>query len=162
MLLQPDGPNAGEPWVYTNEQARFVLWWYAIDERGRFIYRRGMLRRLKGWGKDPVGATICAVEFVGPCRFGGWAADGSPIAVPVASAWVIVAAVSKDQTRNTMTLFPGLFSEKAKADYEIDLGKELLYAHHGKSRLEAVTSSPRALEGMRPTFSLKKRTSPLD
>lgn len=49
-LLQPDGPEAGQPWRYTTEQARFVLWWYAVDERGRFIYRRGMLRRLKGWG----------------------------------------------------------------------------------------------------------------
>jgi hypothetical protein len=49
-LRQPDGPDAGGPWTYTNEQARFLLWWYAVDERGQFVYRRGMLRRLKGWG----------------------------------------------------------------------------------------------------------------
>lgn len=49
-LRQPDGPDAGGPWRYTDEQARFVLNWYAVDERGRFVYRRGMLRRLKGWG----------------------------------------------------------------------------------------------------------------
>jgi hypothetical protein len=49
-LLQPDGPEAGEPWRFTDEQYRFLLWWYAIDESGRFIYRRGVLRRLKGWG----------------------------------------------------------------------------------------------------------------
>jgi hypothetical protein len=49
-LRQPDGPDAGQPWHYTDEQARFVLWWYAIDAHGRFAYRYGMLRRVKGWG----------------------------------------------------------------------------------------------------------------
>jgi hypothetical protein len=54
---------------------------------------------------------------------------------------VLTAAVSKDQTRNTMTLFPGLFSDDAIRDYSIDLGKEIIYAHKGRCRLEAVTSS---------------------
>lgn len=49
-LRQPDGPDAGKPWRYTPEQARFILWWYALDEYGRFVYRYGMLRRVKGWG----------------------------------------------------------------------------------------------------------------
>lgn len=38
-----------KPWVPTKEQKRFLLWWYAIDERGRFVYRDGVLQRLKGW-----------------------------------------------------------------------------------------------------------------
>lgn len=41
--------DRGEPWRFTLEQSRFVLWWYAIDERGRFLYRSGVLQRLKGW-----------------------------------------------------------------------------------------------------------------
>ena len=41
----------GRPWRYTNEQARLTLWWYAIDDRGRFIYRDGVVQRLKGWGR---------------------------------------------------------------------------------------------------------------
>lgn len=157
-LRQPDGPAAGERWRYTAEQARFVLWWYAVDAAGRFVYRYGMLRRVKGWGKDPVGATLCAVEFVGPCRFGGWDAAGDPVAVPHPAPWVLTAAVSKDQTRNTMTLFPALFSAAAVDRYGIDLGKEIVYADHGRARLEAVTSSPRALEGPRSTFTLKNET----
>src|SRR5699024_7123981 len=48
--------DKGEPWVFTPEQARFVLWWYAVDDRGRFLYRSGVLQRLKGWGKDPITA----------------------------------------------------------------------------------------------------------
>lgn len=157
-LRQPDGPDAGEPWRYTDEQARFILWWFAVDEAGRWLYRYGMLRRVKGWGKDPVGATLMATEFVGPCRFAGWDANGDPVAMPHPAAWVLTTAVAKDQTRNTMTLFPGLFSDAALNDYSIDLGKEILYAHRGKCRLEAVTSSPRALEGPRSTFTLKNET----
>lgn len=157
-LRQPDGPEAGRAWRYTPEQARFILWWYAIDERGRPLHRYGMLRRVKGWGKDPVGATLCAVEAVGPCRFDGFDASGEPVAVDHPAAWVLTAAVSKDQTRNTMTLFPSLFTDGAIDEYAIDLGKEIIYGRHGQARIEAVTSSPRALEGPRPTFTLKNET----
>lgn len=156
-LQQPDGPDAGEPWEFTPEQARFVLWWYAVDRTGRFVYRYGMLRRMKGWGKDPVAAALSCVEFVGPCRFSHWA-EGQPVAVPHAAAWVQIAAVSKDQTRNTMTLFPGMFSPRAIEEYRIDLGKEIIYAHRGRCRIEAVTSSPETLEGGRATFIIKNET----
>lgn len=157
-LKQPDGPDAGNAWRYTPEQARFILWWFAVDDAGRFIYRSGMLRRVKGWGKDPVGATLCAIEFVGPCRFDGFDSAGKPVAAPHPAAWVLVSAVSKDQTHNTMTLFPSLFSDELVDVEQIDLGKELLYADGGRRRLEAVTSSPRALEGARGTFSLLNET----
>ncbi len=156
-LQQPDGPHAEQPLQLTDEQARFLLWWSAIDEEGQFLYRYAMLRRLKGWGKDPMGSFVCALEFVGPCRFDRWE-NGQPVAVSNPAAWVQTAAVSKDQTRNTMTLFPGLFSPKAIAKYKIELGKEIIYAERGKRRLEAVTSSPRALEGGRVTFVLKNET----
>ena len=72
FLLQPDGPNAGEPFSFTQEQEDFLLWWYAIDEAGRFAFRRAVLRRSKGWGKSPFLGAICLVELVGPCRFDGW------------------------------------------------------------------------------------------
>ena len=145
-LLQPDGPDAGEPWKFTDEQARLLLWWYEIDDHGLFTERYGMLRRMKGWGKDPFAAALCSVEFVGPCRFGGWRGS-EPLAIPHSAAWVQAAAVSKDQTRNTMTLFPGMLSQRAVEEFNIDLGKEIIYAHQGRCRIEAVTSSPRALAG---------------
>lgn len=154
-LLQPDGPDAGEPWRYTPEQARFIAWWYAIDDSGRFLYRRGTLRRMKGWGKDPVLATIAAVELCGPCRFAGWTPKDFPTATPHPAPWIQVAATSKDQTRNTMTLFPGMFSAETMAEYSVDMGKELIYAHRGRGRIEAVTSSPAALEGGRPSLVIK-------
>lgn len=157
-LLQPDGPHAGEPWNFTDEQAHFVAWWYAIDAHGRFVYRSGMLRRMKGWGKDPVGAALCCVEFVGPCRCDPRWKDGPPVAIPHSAAWVQTAAVAMDQTRNTMTVFPGMLSPRAIDEFGIDLGKQIIYAHRGRCRIEAVTSSPRALEGGRATFILKNET----
>lgn len=156
-LLQPDGPEAGEPWHFTDEQAMFILNWYEIDRQGRFVYRYGMLRRMKGWGKDPVGAALCCIEFIGPCRFERWEGK-QPVLQPHYAAWVQVAAVSRDQTRNTMTLFPGLLSPRAIEEFGIDLGKEIIYAENGRKRIEAVTSSPRALEGGRATFILKNET----
>jgi hypothetical protein len=154
-LRQPDGPTAGESWVFTNEQARFLLHWYAVDHEGRFTYRSGVYRRMKGAGKNPFAAALSAVEFIGPCRFGGWKAGREPIAVPHPASWIQIAAVAREQNRNSMTLFPGLFSKEAVAEYGIDLGKEIIYAYQGRCRIESVTSSPRALEGGRSTFVVK-------
>jgi hypothetical protein len=156
-LRQPDGDDAGTPWRFTPEQARFWLWWYATDPTGRrFVYRYGMLRRLKGWGKDPVGSAWLANELCGICRPDGLDASGRPVGKPHPSPWVMTAAVSLDQTKNTMRLFPGLLSDDAIAEYGIDLGKEIIYTRNGM--LEAVTSSPRAMEGKRATATLKNET----
>lgn len=153
-LQQPDGPDAGAVWRYTKEQARFVAWWYAIDENGRFIFRRGTLRRMKGWGKDPLLATICAAELEGPCRFAGWDGAGFPLAQPHPAPWIQIAAVSKDQTRNTMTLFPRIFTEESISTYGLDIGKEIIHTRR-RGRIEAVTSSPTSLEGGRPSLVVK-------
>jgi phage terminase large subunit-like protein len=157
-LRQPDGPAAGSLWQFTREQARIILRWYAIDATGRFVYRRGVLRRMKGHGKDPLGAAIAAVELCGPCRFGGWDAAGMPVAVPHPAPWVQVAAVSQDQTRNAMGLFAALFSEAAVDQYDLDIGKTVIYARRGVGQIEAVTNSPRALEGKRSSLVLLDET----
>ena len=148
----------GGPWKFTKEQLRFVLHWYAVDSDGRFVNRKGVLQRLKGWGKDPLVAVLCLVELVGPSRFSHFDAEGVPVGIPHPQAWVQVAAVSRDQTRNTMTLFPSLMSDHFIATYDIKAGAELIRANGGKQRLEAVTSSYRALEGGRTTFVVLNET----
>lgn len=45
-LTHPDGA----PWTFTKEQVRLLHWIYAIDHRGRFVYRELNVQRLKGWG----------------------------------------------------------------------------------------------------------------
>lgn len=152
-LQQPDGANAGQPWRFTPEQVDMVLLWYEIDEHGVFVSRRGVIRRMKGWGKDPFVAALSAVELCGPCRFGGWDSEGLPVAVEHPAPWIQIAAVSQDQTRNTMTLFPGLFTGKAHEDYKIDMGKTIIYLARG-GQIESVTSSPRSLEGKRTSLSI--------
>lgn len=155
------------PFQLTPEQMRFILWFYAIDENGRFLYREIVMQRLKGHGKDPLAAVIAAVEFVGPCRFAGWSAIedpdqgigvGDPVAKPHPRAWVQIAAVSLEQTNNTMLLFQGLFSPACISEHSIDLGKQTIYAYHGKKQIKAVTSNPAALEGNRPTLVIKNET----
>lgn len=158
-LLQPDGPNAGEPWRFTNEQKRFLIHWYTVDQRGRFKYRAGMLRRMKGWGKDPFCAAICCAEFLGPCRFVGWDEKGEPQSEAHYAATVQIAAVSQDQVkRNTMSLFPAMFSANAIREYELDIGKEIIWAHKGRCRVEMLTASARSAEGPRPTFIVKNES----
>lgn len=45
-----EGAGEDEPLFLTLEQLRFLLWWYALDENGKFAYRQGCLVRSKGWG----------------------------------------------------------------------------------------------------------------
>lgn len=66
--------------------------------------------------------------------------------------------MSKDQTRNTMALFQALFSAECKKEHGIDVGKEQVYAYQGRRLIQAVTSSPKTLEGGRVTFVLKNET----
>jgi hypothetical protein len=144
-----------EPWTFTDEQARFLLWWYAVDEFGRFIYRDGVLQRLKGWGKDPVGGTIGLFELVGPCVVAEMV-KGQPVGMPHPDPWVQIAAVSLEQTKNTMRLLPNLVTPETRAEYDLMIGKESAYSGH--RFLQAVTSSPATLQGARATFVLLNET----
>jgi hypothetical protein len=151
FLLQPAGPFAGQAFMPTLEQARFLLWWYAVDDHGRFVYRKGVLRRLKGWGKDPLAAAMALAELCGPVVFSHWDADGNPVGKPQSAAWVQVAAVSQDQTKNTFTVFGPMASKKLRETYGLEINRTIIYSEAG-GRIEAVTSSPSAIEGGRPTF----------
>ena len=115
------------------------------------------------WGKDPLGAVLIALEFVGPCRFAGWAAEdmpklgllkGDPVAKSNPRAWVQTAAVSLTQSQNVMMIFQTLFTDECKTEHQIDVGKEVIYAYGGQRKVQSVTSSPRTLEGNRPSFVL--------
>ena len=156
-VLTPGGPNAGQPFMPTMEQARFLVWWYAVDENGRWLYRSGTLRRLKGWGKDPLAGAMSLAELCGPVEFSHFDEQGNAVGKPKYDPWVQIAAVSQDQTRNTFTLFPALISDKLKEEYGLEMHKTLIYDGRGKM-IEGVTSSPLALEGKRPTFVLMNET----
>ena len=147
----------GVPWRFTLEQARFLLWWYAVEPSGRFVYRDGVFQRLKGHGKDPLGACLCLAEMLGPVRVVDWD-RGQPVGGDVEAAWVQTAAVALEQTKNTMRLLPGLISAEMRMRFGLQPGKEQAYALGDERFLQAVTSSPSTLQGARSTFVLLNET----
>lgn len=153
----PGGDHAGEAFMPTLEQARWTLWWYAVDENGRYCHRNGILRRMKGWGKDPLGAALSLAELCGPVAFSHFDYKGQPIGKPRHAAWIQVVAVSQEQTKNTMSLFPVMISSRLKEEFSLEVNKTIIYSGAG-GRIEAVTSSPYSMEGNRPTLVIRNET----
>lgn len=155
----PDGPLAGEPLVFTDEQTALLVRWYQLDDRGRFVYRRGCKRAAQGWGKSPFLGAIALGELAGPCRFDGWDAHGEPVGVPPVAPWVQVAAVSEDQTDNTYAASYAMASESELAGSVIDIGLTRMFLAGGQTgRLEPVTASAGSRLGQRITFAVLDET----
>src|SRR5699024_10491028 len=145
-VKSPGGDHAGEAFMPTLEQARFTLWWYAVDDEGNYTFREGLFRRLKGHGKDPFAAALSLAELCGPVAFSHFDESGNPVGKARHAAWVTVAAVSQDQTKNTFSLFPTMISKELKSDYGLDVNRFIIYSEAG-GRLEAATTSPGSMEG---------------
>lgn len=150
-LAQPDGESAGLPWDWTRLQVRFVVWWYAVDERGRFLYDRAQIVLPKGSGKSPLAAALGCCALGAPVTFDGWDAQGNAVGRPQASPWVQLAAVSQDQTENTMSLVIPMLRDGAASEViaGLDLGLSRIFTANGK--LEPVTASAPSREGQRLT-----------
>lgn len=148
----------GQQWQFTPEQARFILWFYAIDEHGDFLYHSAVLQRLKGWGKDPLLANLSMASCFADVTFDHWDGD-RPVGREEPNAYVQLVAVSLDQAkRNTMTLFPSLVSPEARAHYGIQVGKEDVWGLNDTRHIQAVASSVMAIEGPRPTLVGRNET----
>lgn len=162
----PAPNDDGLPFRATDEQAAILIRWYALDERGRFVYRRGASRRSKGWGKSPFEAAKAIAELAGPVRFGGWNASGDPVGMPWGTsgqppAHVQIAAVSEDQTENTYGALYGLLSAndgRSADELGIDLGLTRCYMRDGPGKLEPVTASAGSREGQRITYAVCDET----
>lgn len=150
-LTSPDG--SGEPFMPTPEQARFILWYYAVDENGVFRNQHGLLQRLKGWGKDPLAAALCIVELTGPCRFSHFDEDGQPVGMLHPSPYVQLGAVSLEQTENTRDMFQLILPDRTRKLFRLDVQAILIYAK-GRGKLKCVASNPRSSEGGRVSFFL--------
>src|SRR5690606_32432777 len=109
----------GEPWQFTPGQRRFLHLWYAYNpETGRWLYRRGVKRGAKGTGKDPFGAALCNIEFIGPShlvwRDGRWV--GERHRMPL----VQIASNSEAQSKDMLRVANGLLCQEARDYYGID------------------------------------------
>lgn len=167
--LLPSPRDADQPLVFTDEQARLLVEWYRIDPRtGRYLFRRGMSRRSKGWGKSPVEAAKALAELAGPVRFGGWDAVGRPVGRPWGTAgdpaaWVQIGAVSEDQTENTHSVVYEFLTANDGAAAEalnIDAGLTRSYLRDGKrkGKLEPVTAAAGSREGQPITYAVLDET----
>ncbi|PQP24154.1 terminase [Rhodococcus opacus] len=149
--------SKGEPWQFTPEQTRFLLWYYAVNPNGSFTHPNAVLQRLKGWGKDPTAACMALAAMFGEVVFDHWDGD-RPVGREHPNAWVQVIAVSQEQTKNTMKLFPSLITPEAMKHYGIQVGKLNVYGLGDERQIQAVTSSYLAIEGARPTQIIRGET----
>lgn len=170
-----DGPTIGDPLIFTQEQATFVLNFYRVDpnfegpaaragerhiRRGRLV-RRALLSRPKGWGKSPLVAAICLLEALGEVVMDGWDAAGQPVGRP----WndmglkplVQIVAVSEDQTANTW--MPCIDMSRSSPVYDsYDIEPMETFINVPRGRIEAVTSAGLSREGFRPVFTAMDQT----
>jgi hypothetical protein len=154
FLAQPDGTEAGLPWEWTKTQARIVAWWYAVDKQGQWLYRRGQIVLPKGSGKSPLAAALSCCALGAEVLFDGFDAYGEAVGRPHPSPHVQLAAVSQDQTDNTMSLVLSMLREgNAINEIEgLDLGVTRVRTRNGK--LEPVTASAPSREGARLTDAI--------
>ena len=141
--------RGGKPWLWTAEQVRFLLWYFAVDSVGDPLFHTGRLQRLKGWGKDPVAAGVAVGSLHAPIVFDRFEGD-RPIGRDEPDAWTQILAVSLEQTKNTMKLFPGLIPQETRDYYGIQIGKENIWSDGDRRQIQAVTASVLAVEGGRP------------
>lgn len=159
-LVRPDGEDKGNQWVYTDEQARFILWWYAVSDDGKYLYRRALLGRPKGWGKSPFVAAISATELLGPVVFSHFDRDGNAVGKPHPNPRIQLAAISESQSENTLEpLREMLAFGPARDRYNLDiLLSRVDRLGFNKGTIERVTASFRSREGNRPTFVILDET----
>lgn len=148
--------DEGEPWQFTDGQARFLILWYAFDEQGRFIYRRGIKRGAKGTGKDPFGAAMCNIELLGPSQL-WWDGEkwaGKRHELPL----VQIASNSEAQSKAVLRVANSQLGSEAVAYYQLDKGQTATYVKGGAARMEVLTASERSSEGNPATFILLNET----
>lgn len=162
-LIQPDrqGWINRDPWVFQPDQAKFVLWWYAVDENGEWIYRRAYRERAKGVGKTPMAAAIACAEFLGPVLFDHFdpSVPGGCVGKVNMDAQIQLAAVAVDQCKQTFVLIMKML-DQCSEKFGLEIGKaQIQMTRRGDTRVvEMVTNSSRVREGARPTFAIFDET----
>jgi hypothetical protein len=131
--------KGGKPWTFTAEQARFILWYDAVDSAGDHLYHSAMLQRLKGWGKDPLASTISASSLHADVVFDHWDGD-RPVGHDEPDAWTQILAVSLDADEEHDEAVPGLISEEAQRLLRHPDRQENVWSDGDRRQIEAVTS----------------------
>lgn len=159
---QPNGPRAGQSFKPTLRQVRFILWWYAVDDHGDFIFRHGVRRLAKGSGKSPFAAFLSLCELCGPVRFERFDDDapGGAVGKIVYMPLIQICATSESQTKNTMRMVREFGSKKSSLakTYGLDPGKTVFYHPQVGGELVVITSSSTGQEGAEPSMIVADET----
>lgn len=161
-IKQPDGEYAGERWEFIESQVRFILWWYALDSQGRWLYYHGVRRYPKGAGKSPFAALLALIELLAPVRLARFdnRVIGGCVGRKVGMPLVQIAATSQDQANvNTMRMIQAMLPKKSRIrdDYDVETGKTIFHIPGG-GQLMIITSSPTTEEGALVTFAILDQT----
>lgn len=96
------GDLQGDPLVFDNEMAGFIVECYRLDEEtGRRVFDEAVLSRPKGRAKSEIAGLIATAEAFGPVRFDGFDANGQPIGKRVRSPMIKCLATEESQAGNT-------------------------------------------------------------
>lgn len=154
-LIQPNGPQSGKPFRFTQDQQTFLLWFYSLDDDAQWLFNYAVRRLAKGSGKSPFAAVLCLIEFLACVRLltfrkgapGG--VEGKQVDMPL----VQIAATAEVQTANTMRMVRAFASKKSPVTtfYELDPGKTQYYKMP-EGTLQVITSSVTAAEGAEASF----------
>lgn len=160
-LRHPNGDRAGLRWQFVDSQVRFLLWWYALDEHGNWLFHHGVRRLAKGSGKSPFAALLALVELCAPVRLRDFdpAAPGGVIGKVVDMPLVQIAATAESQTANTMRMVRAFAPKGSRVvvEHHLDPGKTKYYKSP-EGTLEVITSSSAAAEGAEATFVVADET----
>lgn len=146
----------------TPRQLLYLLWFYAVDEDGRWCYTRGVMRHAKGFGKSPFAAAICLFELLGDCRFRRLDPDalGGVVGKPALRPNVLVVATAEKQTDNTMRPLLDMSAKGTKLAETyglVSLATRVTCPRNG-GRLMQSASSAGTAEGIVVTFALCDET----
>lgn len=159
----PDREHVGEPFLLTDEQARFLVEFYRLDpETGRFIYFRGaQLTRPQKWGKGPLAAALICAEAAGPVRFDHWApleeSAAGVVGQAVPTPLIQVTAISEEQAQNVYSALLPMIELGALGQDVEDTGLGRINLPAG-GRIEWTTAAAVSRLGQRITFVVQDQT----
>lgn len=157
-LVHGPGDVQGQAITLDDEQVAFVLRAYAINDAGKRVVRRAVYSRPKGRAKSELAAMLVCAEALGPVRFGGWDAEGFPIAVPVTSPFIRCAATEEGQADNVYAGVVYMLREGAISDLEgLDVGITRTILPDG-GEIVPVTARANSKDGGKETFGVFDET----
>jgi len=160
-LLQPNGPKAKQRFEFVESQVRFLLWFYAVDEAGHWLYHHAVRRLAKGSGKSPFAALISLAELCAPVRLKDFdpRVPGGCVGKPVDMPLVQIVATAESQTANTMRMVRAFAPKGSRLvrEFNLDPGKTQYYIAP-EGQLQQIASSYTSAEGAEATFIVGDET----